>query len=69
MNTDSTKSASAKNTSRVRLSLSHSQAEFIDFILFHGAIELSNSLKMIHDLALYHLDVPFDKVKKRLFLI
>lgn len=45
-------------------SLLPSQIEFLDFIMFHGVSELSKSLKLIHDLALYHSDVPFDKVEK-----
>jgi hypothetical protein len=52
------------NTDLTKASLSHLQTELIDFILFHGASGLSTSLKIIHDLALYHSDVPFDKVEK-----
>ena len=40
------------------------EKEFIDFIMFHRIAELSKSLKLIHDLALYHSDVPFDKNEK-----
>jgi hypothetical protein len=53
-----------KNALKTKISLSPPQAELIDFILFHGASGLSNSLKIIHDLALYHSDVPFDKAEK-----
>jgi hypothetical protein len=64
MNTDVTKRVVVKNASKTKVSLSDAQAELIDFILFHGASELSSSLKKIHDLALYHSDVPIDKVEK-----
>ena len=37
---------------------------FIDFILFHGVLELSKSLKLIHDLALYHSDISLDTSEK-----
>lgn len=60
MNTDLTKKVVVKN----KVSLTEPQADLIDFILFHGASGLSSSLKIIHDLALYHSDVPFDKVEK-----
>ena len=53
-----------RNVSKVKVSLTPSQAEFIDFVLFHGVKELSKSLRMIHDLALYHSDVPFDETEK-----
>ena len=53
-----------RNVSKVKVLLTPSQAEFIDFIMFHGVIELSQSLKLIHDLALYHSDVPFDGEEK-----
>ena len=49
-------------------SLNSSQLEFIDFIQFHGIDEFIQSLKLIHDLALYHTDVCFDtKEKNALF--
>jgi hypothetical protein len=64
MDADLTKTDLTKGTSKVKVSLSDPQAELIDFILFHGASGLSNSLKIIHDLALYHSDVPFDKAEK-----
>ncbi|MCB0376365.1 MAG: hypothetical protein KDD04_10640, partial [Sinomicrobium sp.] len=44
--------------------LSGPQAEFLDCILFHGTGQLAESLKLIHDLALYHTDVPFDEREK-----
>lgn len=53
-----------RNVSKVRVSLTPSQAEFIDFVLFHGVRQLSKSLRLIHDLALYHSDIPFDETEK-----
>ena len=53
-----------RNVSKVEVSLTPSQADFIDFVLFHGVEELSRSLRMIHDLALYHSDVCFDEAEK-----
>lgn len=41
-----------------------SQADFLELMLSHGVQELSRSLKLIHDLALYHSDIPFDKNEK-----
>lgn len=40
------------------------EKEFIDLIMFHGVTELSKSLKLIHDLALYHSDVSFNENEK-----
>jgi hypothetical protein len=54
-----------RNTSKkVKVSLTPTQAEFIDFVLFHGVNDLSKSLKLVHDLALYHSDVIVDKNEK-----
>jgi hypothetical protein len=43
---------------------SETQIELLDFIQFYGPKELCKSLKQIHDLALYHSDIPFDKDEK-----
>lgn len=53
-----------RNVSKIEVSLTPSQAEFINFVLFHGVKELSDSLRMIHDLALYHSDIPFYETEK-----
>jgi len=53
-----------RNVSKVNVSLTSAQAKFIDFVLFHGVKEFSESLKLIHDLALYHSDVQFDQTEK-----
>lgn len=54
-----------RNVSKVKVWLTPSQCEFIDFVLFYGASELSKSLRIVHDLALYHSDVPIDAEEKR----
>lgn len=41
-----------------------SEAEFLNSIKFQGIAELIDSLKMIHDLALYHTDLPVDTTEK-----
>jgi len=40
------------------------EKEFIDNLKFQGIEELVNSLKMIHDFALYHTDLCFDTPEK-----
>ena len=44
--------------------VSESQLEFLDYLKFHGLGQLSKSLKLIHDLALYHSDVSFNEDEK-----
>lgn len=39
-------------------------SQFTNFVLLHGVHEFSKSLKMIHDLALYHSDVPLEEAEK-----
>ena len=41
-----------------------SQFEFLDYLKFHGWGQLSKSLRLVHDLALYHSDVPFNEGEK-----
>lgn len=53
-----------RKVSKINKSLWPAQAEFLDFIMFNGITELSKSLKLIHDLALYHSDIPIDEVEK-----
>ena len=50
--------------SQVHMCMTQAQADFFDFIFFHGVSGLSKSLRLIHDLALYHSDVPFDQTEK-----
>jgi hypothetical protein len=54
----------ARHASNVGAPLTASQADFLYLIECQGCRELSHSLKMIHDLALYHSDVPFDQAEK-----
>ena len=53
-----------RNVSKVEVWLTPSQAEFIDYVVFHGVLEFSRSLRMIHDIALYHSDILFDEAEK-----
>ena len=53
-----------RSVSKIKKSLLPSQAEFLDYIMFHGVGEFSRSLKLVHDLALYHTDICFDKDEK-----
>ena len=45
-------------------SLSPAQVEFLRMVMFHGVHDLSASLKLVHDIALYHSDYPFEEVEK-----
>ena len=44
--------------------VSEAQLEFLDYLKFYGLGQLSRSLKLIHDLALYHSDVSFNEDEK-----
>ena len=50
--------------SKIPNSLNSSEAEFLDFVKFHGIDDFIKSLKMIHDFALYHTDLCFDTQEK-----
>jgi len=52
------------NGSKIPISLNASEAEFLDFVKFHGIDELIKSLKMVHDFALYHTDLSLDTQEK-----
>ncbi|WP_031530886.1 hypothetical protein [Dyadobacter crusticola] len=54
----------ARHASNASTPLTDSQAEFWYLIECQGCKELAHSLKMVHDLALYHSDVPFDTAEK-----
>lgn len=54
-----------QNISKVKVWLTPSQSEFIEFVLFYGASELSKSLKLVHDMALYHSDISINADEKR----
>jgi hypothetical protein len=54
----------ARHASNVGDRLTQSQAEFWYLVECQGCKELAHSLKMVHDLALYHSDVPCDTAEK-----
>ena len=54
----------ARHASNASTPLTQSQAEFWYLVECQGPKELAHSLKMVHDLALYHSDVPFDTAEK-----
>ncbi|KAA0988705.1 hypothetical protein [Dyadobacter aurulentus] len=54
----------ARHASDVSKPLTESQAEFWYLVECQGCNELAHSLRTIHDLALYHSDVPFDIAEK-----
>ena len=54
----------ARHALNVSTPLTQSQAEFWYLVECQGYKELAQSLRMVHDLALYHSDVPFDKAEK-----
>ena len=54
----------ARHASNASTPLTQSQAEFWYLVECQGCKELAHSLKMIHDLALYHSDIPCDKAEK-----
>jgi hypothetical protein len=56
--------ADARHAANVGDPLTQLQAEFWYLIECQGCKELAHSLKMIHDLALYHSDIPFAKAEK-----
>jgi hypothetical protein len=50
--------------SRQHTADSNRKPSFLYLVDCQGCKELSQSLKMIHDLALYHSDIPFDIAEK-----
>lgn len=64
-NEDSVNTADdARHASNVSAPLTQSQAEFWYLVESQGCKELAHSLRMVHDLALYHSDVPFNAEEK-----
>jgi hypothetical protein len=53
-----------RHVSNLSTSLTQSQADFLSLVQCQGYLELSRSLKMVHDLALYHSDISFNSVEK-----
>lgn len=58
------KSVNGSVEPKISKHLNSSEAEFLDYVKFHGIDEFIQSLKMIHDFALYHTDLCFDKDEK-----
>lgn len=58
------KNAESVNGSEILKSLNPVEQEFIGNLKFQGIDDLINSLKMIHDFALYHTDLCFDTPEK-----
>ncbi|MCF2489908.1 hypothetical protein [Dyadobacter sp. CY347] len=54
----------ARHASNTSAPLTKSQAEFWYLVECQGCNELARSLRMVHDLALYHSDIPFDTAEK-----
>ena len=54
----------ARHVSGNSKSLSPAQVELLSMVMFHGVHDLSASLKLVHDIALYHSDYPFEEVEK-----
>ncbi|WP_109831122.1 hypothetical protein [Reichenbachiella versicolor] len=52
------------NGSEILKPLNSIEQEFIGNLKFHGIEELIESLKMVHDFALYHTDLCFDTPEK-----
>lgn len=58
------KNAESVNGSEILKSLNPVEQEFIGNLKFQGIDDLINSLKMIHEFALYHTDLCFDTPEK-----
>ena len=54
----------ARHASNVGSPMTDSQAAFWYLVKCQGCKELAHSLRTIHDLALYHSDIPFDQAEK-----
>ena len=54
----------AHHISKNPKSFSPAQVEFMSVVKFHEVHDLSASLKLVHDIALYHSDYPLNQVEK-----
>ena len=54
----------ARHASNAGSGITAAQAEILYLIDTQGCHELARSLRMIHDMALYHSDIPFDEPQK-----
>ena len=53
-----------RNVSKTSKLLTSAEVEFFEFVSYLERPDLVNSLKLIHDLAIYHTDVAFDTEEK-----
>jgi len=59
------KSVNGSVEPKVSILLNSMEVEFLDYVKFHGISEFIESLKMVHDFALYHTDLCFDTDEKK----
>jgi hypothetical protein len=60
----------AKPAQKINKELLPSQADFIDLLMSYDVEELSASFKLLHDLVIYHTDVPIEvKEKSALYFV
>ncbi len=52
------------NGSEILKSLNSFEQEFIGYVKFHGLDSFIKSLKLVHDISLYHSDYPIDEHEK-----
>jgi hypothetical protein len=56
--------SNARNASKIHLTVTPAQAEFVRFFSENEIPVFSDSLKLAHDLVLYHTDVVLDDEEK-----
>ncbi|WP_439582041.1 hypothetical protein [Dyadobacter bucti] len=54
----------ARHTSNFSSTITSAEADILYLIDTQGSRELARSLRMIHDMALYHSDISFDEPQK-----
>jgi len=58
------KKVESVNNSGILKSLNSVEEEFLGYVKFHGLNSFIKSLKLIHDISLYHSDYPIDEHEK-----
>ena len=53
-----------RNVSRTSKLLTSAEVELLEFVNCLDSPDLVNSLKLIHDFAIYHSSIPFDEEEK-----
>lgn len=56
------------NETTLNTPLHPKEVDLLGYLRYHGVDDLINSLKMIHDFALYHTDLCFDTEEKQALL-